>query len=95
MKSASNVTYAVLVILFVLGTYALALSLESIIDSFSKISAKRDTNRERRESPDNQIRDENDVSRRWWNRIPNSYGLRKRHRSSENGEAPEKISFSA
>ena len=36
MDSAGNALFAILVVIFVLGTYALALSLESIIDQWSQ-----------------------------------------------------------
>jgi hypothetical protein len=37
MNSAGDVGFAVLVVVFMLGTYALALSLESIIDQWSRL----------------------------------------------------------
>lgn len=41
MHQATNVTFAVLVIIFVIGTYTLALSLESIMDALGKIGDRR------------------------------------------------------
>lgn len=99
MNNTTNVTFAVLVVLFVLGTYALALSLESIIDSFSRLSAQREKLRERRrqssEAGDLSL-DENQASKGTWKKyFPNSISLRKRRRGSEDDDGTEKISFSA
>jgi len=41
MDSAGNVLFAILVVVFVLGTYALALSIESIIEQWSRLRRQR------------------------------------------------------
>ena len=41
MDSAGNVLFAILVVIFVLGTYALALSLESIINQWSRFRREK------------------------------------------------------
>ena len=41
MDSAGNVGFAILVVIFILGTYALALSLESIIDQWSRLTNEK------------------------------------------------------
>lgn len=95
MNGTTNATFAVLVVAFVLGTYALALSLENIIDSFSRISAQREKLRERRQSSSTLPPDKNETPRANWKRyLPNSISLRKRRRSSED-DSTEKVLFSA
>jgi Mg2+ and Co2+ transporter CorA len=41
MESAGNVAFALLVVFFVLGTYTLALSLENIIDQWSRLQKEQ------------------------------------------------------
>jgi hypothetical protein len=41
MNSAGNVLFAILIVIFVLGTYALALSLESIINQWSRLRREK------------------------------------------------------
>jgi hypothetical protein len=61
MESAGNVAFAVLVVLFVLGTYALALSLENIIDQWARLRGEKwgirglTTNPPRREDAESKL----------------------------------------
>lgn len=41
LDSTGNIVFAILVVIFVLGTYALALSLESIIDQWSRLRKEK------------------------------------------------------
>jgi len=41
MNGVGNAGFAILVVVFVLSTYALALSLENIIDSWTKLAEKK------------------------------------------------------
>lgn len=51
VDSAGNVVFAILVIIFVLGTYALALSLESIIDQWARLRKEKWKAKELTSSP--------------------------------------------
>ncbi|KUJ07866.1 uncharacterized protein LY89DRAFT_630924 [Mollisia scopiformis] len=95
MENANTTTFAILVVIFVLGTYALALSLESIIDSFSKIADRRERMRSTQSSTSKSTQKDQETpsvdsstSLKW-------FGLRKRHRAREDDQVAEKISFAA
>lgn len=97
MNSANNVTFAVLVVVFVLGTYALALSLESIINSFARISEHRESRSAAKNSnpPNNSHRDRERSGAGVGARSFGDWcGLRRRRVGSED-EVAEKISMAA
>ena len=93
MKSATTTAFAVLVVVFVLGTYALALSLESIIGSFSKISERRGMIRAKQKAT---ARDEDQDQGVMPGTKSSWFGLRRRRRGkvSEDEElVTEKMTF--
>jgi hypothetical protein len=76
MESAGNVAFAVLVVLFVLGTYTLALSLENIIDQWVRLRDERWGVRGLTTNPPRRNHGEAKLS---FNVLGSCCGLRRRH----------------
>jgi hypothetical protein len=89
MDSAGNVTFGILVLVFVLGTYVLALSLESIIDQWSRLRKEKWGTRGLTKSPPSHIDAESKLS---FNVLGSCCGFRRRY---NNDEEDEKISKAA
>lgn len=98
MNRATNVTFAVLVVIFIIGTYTLALSLESIMDALGKIVDKR---RERATvTPSKPTRteshEESETADADSGYFSNYLGLRRRKKDvGEEEDIAEKISMAA
>ena len=89
MDSAGNVLFAVLVLVFVLGTYALALSLESIIDQWSRLRKEKWGAKGLTASPPKRDDTESKLS---FNALGSCCGFRRKYTSDE---MDEKISQAA
>lgn len=89
MDSAGNGGFAILVVVFVLGTYALALSLESIIDQWKRLKKEKWRASHVTRHPPNHHDDDSRLS---FNALGSCWGLRRR-RDSEEGD--DKISRAA
>jgi hypothetical protein len=89
MDSAGDITFAILVVIFVLGTYALALSLESIIDQWSRLRKEKWKAKGLTMSPP---RHDDAESRLSFNALGSCCGFRRRYTSDE---IDEKISQAA
>ncbi|PBP23734.1 hypothetical protein BUE80_DR005413 [Diplocarpon rosae] len=94
MNSAGNNGFAILTVLFVLGTYALALSLESIIDQWGRFrTAEKSAGRARRRAP---TADEGADTPRLSLHVAAWLGLRRRKRDVDGTwEREEEISKAA
>lgn len=98
MNHATNVTFAVLVIIFVIGTYTLALSLESIMVALGKIGDKRRDRATTTPSKptQNELHREPEDADPGSGYFSNFLGLRRRRRNvGEEEEIAEKISMAA
>jgi hypothetical protein len=90
MDRAGNGGFAILVVVFIFGTYALALSLESIIQQWSRFKKEQWGPKNITKSPPTHHEDDSKLS---FNALGSCWGFRRRHSSDEEGA--EKISKAA
>lgn len=86
MDSAGNGGFAILVVVFVLGTYALALSLESIIEQWKRLKKEKWRASHMTKRPPNHHDANSKLS---FNVLGSCWGLRRRR---DAGDGDEKIS---
>lgn len=80
MNSAGNILFAILVVIFVLGTFALALSLESIIGQWSRLRKEKWRAERLTTSPPKRDDVESKLS---FNALGSCCGFRRRYNSDE------------
>jgi hypothetical protein len=89
MDSAGNGGFAILVVVFVLGTYVLALSLESIIDQWKRLKKEKWRASHVTKRPPSHLDADSKLS---FNVLGSCWGLRRRR---EVGDDEKKISRAA
>jgi hypothetical protein len=78
VNTASNALFAILVVVFVLGTYTLALSLESIIDQWTALRKQKWGAKTSKENSGIQSEDRESITSVYG--LGNSFGLKNRRK---------------